>query len=156
MIQRIQTLFMALASISALLLFFFPIAEFLGSVHILKLYVFKLKEFMPGASPLIGSFFVLPLIILTVIMVLLPVIAIFKYKKMNVQYKFMRANMFLTIVVVAAILLYYTPAIAKLVQVEANYEIGAFLPLLALVFSILAMRSIRSDIKLIRSVDRIR
>ncbi|MBW7847133.1 MAG: DUF4293 domain-containing protein [Bacteroidales bacterium] len=156
MIQRIQTVFMALASLSAILLFFSPVAWYYGEAHTLAFFIHQVKEFMPGAETVSSFAFVLPLVLLNFLLVILPVVSIVRFKKLSLQYSLMRLNMFVSIIMVAALLLFYTARIAKMAQAEANYEFGAFMPLLAMVFSVIAMRGIRADIRLLRSVDRIR
>ena len=156
MIQRIQSVFMAVASISAVLLFFFPIAWYYGEVHTLAFFIYRVREYVPGAVHVTGFSFLLPLVLLNGVLIVLPIAAIFRYKNLKLQYSLMRLNMFLSIVMVAAILLFYTARIGKIIQEDPSYEFGAFMPLLAMVFSFLAMRGIRSDLRLLRSADRIR
>ncbi len=156
MIQRLQSVFMALASLSAILLFIFPVAWFYGNEHTIAFFVFQLKEHLPAAQALTGFAYLLPLIALTLVLVILPLFAIFNYKKLSFQYKLMRSNMLLSIVLTAVLLLYYASDISKMSGAEASYETGAFLPVIALAFSYVAMHFIKKDIKLLRSVDRIR
>lgn len=156
MIQRIQSVFMALASLSALVLFFFPIAWFYGSSNTIAFYVYGLSEHLPDAPVLKSWIFFLPLIGLTFALIVLPLVAVFNYKRLQQQLRWMRINMFLSILLIAALLLYYTTNIATLVGVEPNYAAGVFIPLFVLAFSFLAMRGIKKDVKLLRSVDRLR
>lgn len=156
MIQRIQSVFMALASLSALVLVFFPIAWYYGSSNTIAFYVYGFSEYLPDAPLLKSWLFFLPLIVLTIVLIVLPLVAVFNYKRLQQQYLWMRINMFLSILLIAALLLYYTSHIATLVGVEPNYGVGVFIPLIVLVFSFLSMRGIKKDIKLLRSVDRLR
>ncbi|MCC7319136.1 MAG: DUF4293 domain-containing protein [Bacteroidales bacterium] len=156
MIQRIQSIFMAAASLSALMLLIFPIAWYYGSSNTIAFYVFGFVEHLPDAPALKSWMFFLPLIVLTVVLIVLPLVAVFNYKRLQQQYRLMRVNMFVSILLVAALLLYYTTNAATLTSTEPSYATGVFIPLIILVFSFLAMRGIKKDVKLLRSVDRLR
>lgn len=156
MIQRIQSVHMVLAIISAALLFVFPVSWFYGSENTIEFFVFQLREHLPQAKPLVSGFFLIPLLVLTVALILLPLICIMQFKKLQFQYKIMRINMLLSVLLIGALLLFYISSLEKLTLTKADYDFGAFLPIFVLIFSFLAMRGIKSDIKLLRSVDRIR
>lgn len=156
MIQRIQSVFMALAALSALLLFFFPIAWFYGGSNTIAFYVYGMSEYMPGAPVLKPFAYFLPVLVLTAVLFFLPIVTVLKYKQLKKQYSWMRINMFLSIILIAGLLLYYTGNITAVVGAEPSYEFGVFIPLIILVFSFLAMRGIKKDLKLLRSVDRLR
>ena len=156
MIQRIQSIFMAAASLSALMLLIFPISWYYGSSNTIAFYVFGFVEHLPDAPALKSWMFFLPLIVLTVVLIVLPLVAVFNYKRLQQQYRLMRVNMFVSILLVAALLLYYTTNAATLTSTEPSYATGVFIPLIILVFSFLAMWGIKKDVKLLRSVDRLR
>ena len=156
MIQRIQSIFMAAASLSALMLLIFPISWYYGSSNTIAFYVFGFVEHLPDAPALKSWMYFVPLIVLTVVLIVLPLVAVFNYKRLQQQYRLMRVNMFVSILLVAALLLYYTTNAATLTSTESSYATGVFIPLIILVFSFLAMRGIKKDVKLLRSVDRLR
>ncbi len=147
---------MAAASLSALMLLIFPISWYYGSSNTIAFYVFGFVEHLPDAPALKSWMYFVPLIVLTVVLIVLPLVAVFNYKRLQQQYRLMRVNMFVSILLVAALLLYYTTNAATLTSTESSYATGVFIPLIILVFSFLAMRGIKKDVKLLRSVDRLR
>ncbi len=73
-----------------------------------------------------------------------------------VQLKLIRFGLFLNIALIAAIFFFYTNQISKAVLDDPDYKFGIYLPIITLLFIILAMRGVQKDIKLIRSADRLR
>lgn len=147
---------MALAFVAAALMFVFPVAWFYGSEHTIAFYIYSLREYLPGAPSVKGDLYLLPVLLLTAAMALVPVFAIFQFKKLMLQYVLMRFVMFAAILDVAGLLLFYINDIGQLTQAEPSYELGAFMPLIVIILAFLSMRAIKSDVRLLRSVDRIR
>ncbi len=156
MIQRIQSIFLFLAAIAAILLFFFPLASYFGNFHSVEVFVYYVKNFVPSGEPLFGPYFLMPLTIITALLVIMPLATIFMYKKMQQQVKVIQFTVILDLLFVGLVFLFFTDAFAKATQASAEFQLGVFLPLIHLVFLLLAMRAIKSDIKLIRSADRLR
>jgi CDP-diglyceride synthetase len=156
MIQRIQSVFLLIASIFALLQFFSPIAWFYGDASTLQFFVHRLIDHVPGNEPLFRLYFLLPIISIALILIILPLLTIFSFRHLNRQLKMIRAMIFLTLIQVAAIFFFYVDRISKFVLASPEYGFGIFIPLIILVFSFLSLRSVQKDIKLLRSVDRLR
>jgi hypothetical protein len=156
MIQRIQSVYLFLAFLSGVVLFFFPIAWYYGEVNTLEFFVCRIVDHVPSNVPLFGKYFLLPLSALNLVSALFSFFLIFLYKKLNRQYKLIRLNILLIIIYIGAVFFYYSDNIGSVVNSTAQFGVGAFLPLISLVFLVLAMRGINSDIKLLRSVDRLR
>jgi len=156
MIQRIQSIFLFLAAIVAVGLFFFPLAWFYGNDNTIAYYVYQAHDHVPSNGQLFSQSFFLPLAILAGLMIVLPFVIIFLYKKMQQQLKLIQLSIFLNLVFIGLVFLFYTEQLMKATAVEPNYSFGIFLPLIQLVFLVLALRSIRKDIKLIRSADSLR
>lgn len=156
MIQRIQSVFLLLAAVSAVLLFFFPLASYFGDFHSVEVFVYYVKDFVPSGEPLFGPYFLLPLTIIAALLVIMPFSTIFLYKKMRQQIKVIQFTVILDLLFVGLVFLFFTDAFAKATQSSAEYQIGVFLPLIHIVLTLLALRAINKDIKLIRSADRLR
>ena len=147
MIQRIQTVFLFLSAIFAGILFFAPIASFGVGEEILNLSIF-------GVENHTNAFLLLALAIL---MFVVPVVTIFMYKKRELQLKLSSLNVFLNALFCGLIFLFYVDNIqAKLSAETVVYAFGTYIPLINMVLSILAMRWIKKDIELIKSIDRLR
>lgn len=147
MIQRIQTVFLFLSAVFAGILFFAPIASFGLGNEIVSLTVFGIEN-QTGA---------LPLLILTILMLVVPFVTIFMFKKREVQLKLSSLNVFLNAVFCGLIFLFYVDKIQEYLSAETiAYAFGTYIPLINMVLSILAMRWIKKDIELIKSIDRLR
>lgn len=139
MIQRQQSIWLLLAATCSLLSFFFP---FFGGA----------EQNAAGTSGLMStinagsSFF---LIILTGASVLIGFITIFLYKDRKTQFKLAMAGLIISVVI---IILYFTE-IRTLPGVIALSSVFVFL---IPVFYFLAIRGIRRDEKLIKSLDKLR
>lgn len=159
MIQRIQTVYLFLASIFLLLMFCFPLAEFYHELNgAYKLWIFGLQNMVPGGDIIISRIAFMPLVTVIILIAALLIFTIFKYNNRKLQMQITNSMVFLTILVVMAIFLLYIPFIEKGVNISPTYtnSFSIFLPLLSLVFMILAIRGIRKDEKKVRSVDRLR
>lgn len=147
MIQRIQTVFLFLSAVLAGFLFFLPIASFDLGNEIVNLSIFGVEN---HSSALL-------LLILAVLMLAVPFLTIFMYKKRELQLKLSSLNVFLNALFCGLIFLFYVDNIQEKLSVETVvYNFGVYVPLINMVLSILAMRWIRKDIELIKSVDRLR
>ena len=98
-----------------------------------------------------------PLLLVLCILIILPVIAIFSYQKRRLQLLFVNTGILLTIALIAMIFLFYSDYFFQdIVKVRPDYQFGAFIPLISLVFLVLAFRAIRKDEALVKSADRLR
>lgn len=147
MIQRIQTIFLFLSVVFAGVLFFVPIASFSCGNEFVELSVF-------GAGNQMNAIL---LLILAVLTLLVPLVTIFLYKKRELQLKMSSLNVFLNALLCGLIFLYYADNVQEKLSAETiSYTFGVYIPLINMVLSVLAMRWIRKDIELIKSVDRLR
>lgn len=157
MIQRIQSVFLLLASISLALTFFFPMAEFIGMEDSLMLYVYKVQSLVPGSSNVYDIWFIMPLLAIVSLVIIFSLVTIFMYKNRIGQLKVIRFMMFLIAAMIGIVFLYYYDILATASGAEPNFiQVGAFAPLASLVFLYLAYRGVVKDEKLIRSADRLR
>ena len=155
MIQRIQTVFLFLAAVFAGDLFFSPIAAFEHGAEVMKLSVLGVNNQVDAQY--FNAIYTLPLLVLTIFVVVLPLVTIFMYKKRELQIKLSSLNVFLNAIICGLIFLYYVSNVEKTIAAEGvAYLFGTYIPLINMVLSILAMRWIKKDIELIRSVDRLR
>ena len=162
MIQRIQSLFLLLSVAAGALMFYFPIATYLQNIlsdnptgnYILFITGLQCLDPDPGFIP--SLWFAAPLWILTGTSVLLGIITIIMYKKRYIQLRLVAFNILLTIVYIVLVFVFYFNKIETLTGNEAAYQTGTFLPLVSLVFLVLANRYIRKDEALVKSTNRLR
>ncbi|MCX6281706.1 MAG: DUF4293 domain-containing protein [Bacteroidetes bacterium] len=157
MIQRIQSLFLAIAAAAAVLMFFFPVADFYSeTLGNYKLLATGLKCMDPDPKIHTSFWFSAPMLVFILGSAALSLLTIFRYKNRPLQIKLLAFNILITIVLVITILLFYMNSVEKLTGIKPEYQFGAFCPLINLIFLILANRFIRKDESLVRSADRLR
>ena len=98
MIQRRQTIYMLLTVILSALLFFMPLASFNINDNIMRFTIFGIQNPIEGVS--LSTTYTWPLVVLTILMTLVPLVAIFLYKKRELQVRLCRLSMLFNIVFV--------------------------------------------------------
>lgn len=158
MIQRIQTIYLFLAIVALILMNFFPLATFLSDFLYLKFYFTGVKNMAPGGEVPLTFTMVSPLIIAVVAIAFLTVMAIAAYRNRVRQIQVTNIAMMLNILFVLAVFFVYVPLIKRRVSIEPDFAsgIGMYLPIVSLLFLILANRAIKRDENLVRSADRLR
>ena len=158
MIQRIQTLYLSLAFVAMALLFAFPLAQFFAEYGAYVFSITGLKNMVPGEPSAFKPILFLPLIIVAVGIALLTLFAIFQFKKRSLQIKLTSIGVLTSIALIMGIFFLYIPMIEKKINIVPDYSkaFGIYLPLVALVFMVMANRAIKRDEKLVRSADRLR
>lgn len=155
MIQRIQTVYLLLATIAMSLTLFLPLATIWqgGNEIIIKAWF---------ADGTVGFKAPLPLylgIILSVATAL-PFVTIFLYKKRMAQIRICVSEIVLLLGSVAFIALYCYRLCEVLAEMmtDLNFTLGfaSLMPFVAIIFVVLAIRGIARDEALVRSLDRIR
>ncbi|NVO20267.1 MAG: DUF4293 domain-containing protein [Bacteroidetes bacterium] len=157
MIQRIQTIYLSLAIIALGILFFFPLASFLSDLSYLKFYITGVKNMAPGGDVPLSMMYVLPLVLLVIAVLFISVMSLLQYKNRPRQIKFTSIAVMLNILAILAILFVYVPIIERKTGVKPDYGyLGIYLPVISLLFLVLANMAIKRDEKLVRSSDRLR
>ncbi len=152
MIQRIQSIYLLVATILLGSVFAYPFAELLSSEG--QLFIFSFNGLSVENEE--GMYLLtIPPIILLVIVTLISFISIFLYKKRVIQMRMNSLNIFL-MVGYLGLNYYYIQNFSKQLDGVVSYEITAIFPFVAAVLTYLAIRAIGKDEALIRSMDRIR
>ena len=157
MIQRIQTIFLALVVILGVAASFLPILEFTGyeATYIMDLYktvviddVTTILNKNMGIGVLQGT------------IQLIALATIFLFKKRQLQIKLGKLNILLIATQIAVIVLYSDVAKeatgVDLNEIVVSVQMGAAIPVLSLIFTYLAVHFIKKDDKLVRAADRLR
>ncbi len=153
MIQRIQTVYLLLASIAYSLLFYFPINEMLFGNRVLVLNIWGLYEQNGDNLEQIAEAY--PILILSILSVILPFLIIFLFKNRKLQMR-LTLNASIISLGLMGLNLYYLYQVATTNETQIGFSVGLVLPLVAFILQILAFRAIRKDDLLIKSIDRIR
>ena len=157
MIQRLQSLYLAIAGAAIAIAFFFPIITYINDAQIwLEIY---LKGITDNSSPQLGinNYMLLPLQIIAVLAVIIAVTSVFLYKNRKSQMKLVRLGIVLLLVEITLIFFYYANILAKVSSTVPDFNhAGIYLLLVSLVMFVLANRGIMKDDKLVRAADRLR
>jgi Domain of unknown function (DUF4293) len=140
MIQRQQTLWLLLATLAAILTFMFPFAT--GEALIAKTNMKQLVQLDAGSN-----FFIL---ILTIASTGISAVTIFLFKDRKMQLNLC----ILGLLVSAGTLVLYILNAKKLVTVTP--ALWAILPVIVMLSFFMAMRNIRKDEKLVKSLEKLR
>ena len=155
MIQRIQSIYLLLASISSGILLGTPLYYSETASAKYTLYIGGLLQTHPEESILSNH---PALFSVGILLTLFPVIILFLYKKRQIQMRLSASAMMAN---TAMLMLLAGIANKSLEQITGDhlneaFGVGLLLPALSIVFLFLANKAIRKDDKLIRSADRLR
>lgn len=153
MIQRIQTVFLLLSLLSMGLLFFFPYANLEQKDSVIVEFSIKGAELTKDNEKL--DYNVLPLTIIVVLSCCITFITILLFKKRMIQIRLSFLNIILQLGT-AGMMYYFVYSANKSFGESFSVNVMLVLPLVAAIFSFLAIRAIAKDEALVRSIDRIR
>jgi len=157
MIQRVQTIWLFLASATLFLLFLFPYFQFFDQMDIAKaIKVTGIYQMHEGQVIQTTSFILQA--IATTIIALLPLIIIFFYKNRKKQLKLIFLNALLVVILSTWLFMVSKDNLLNSSHnfTITNIGIGTLLIPLDVIFLLLAAQGIRKDEKLVRSADRLR
>ncbi len=145
MIQRKQSVWLLLAALLSAGVFYFDLYQW----HMI------LINGKDGIVPMrVNDNF--PSFLLALVMCVLPLIAIFMFNKRKMQVNMALLSILTTIAFIALQVWRVSLAVFKQPVTSSSYWIGSVLPVMAIVFLIMAIVGIRKDEKLVKSVDRLR
>ncbi|MFT6851047.1 MAG: hypothetical protein ACJATA_001865 [Sphingobacteriales bacterium] len=167
MIQRIQTLYLLLATISVALMFVFPIlklekkekggGEKFAVIYEVNTYGIKAVDVPEDKVNYISETDDSPLVgIIIGISGILTLVSIFLFKFRIVQINLSRLAVLTT--VIAGVVAFFDYAYNNLIRTAdvMDFGPGFFIPLIIVVFTLLAISGIQKDEDLIKAADRVR
>ena len=137
MIQRIQTVWLFLAAVITAATLYFPIFK-LANDSLLGLEDNYIGILLVAAAALLSLF------------------TLFSFKKRSLQLKLIWLNVLLILGLLVFMFFTIDQARTALPSPGGAYRLGAFVPIVSLVFLFLARAGIRKDIKLLKAYDRLR
>jgi hypothetical protein len=157
MLQRIQTVYLMLAFIASALLFSkLPIAIFqLPNIGDIPFNIISKFQNPDLSQDLFTNVNTLPLMLINGALVLLTFIPVLLYRNRPLQFRLTMFG-FLASVILIIVMFFTADSMQNQLKVEAQYKLGAILPLISMVFLILASKAIRKDERLIKNSDRLR
>ena len=158
MIQRIQTIFLAIVVILGVLFSFAPILEFTGYEFSYLMNAYKTIVIGNEDGEIIAKN--MGVGVMQGLIFLVALSAIFSFKNRSLQIKLCKLNILLIALQIAAIVMYSdtvkTAIGPNIEDVLVSYKFGSIIPVLSLVLTYLAIRFIKKDDKLVRAADRLR
>ena len=137
MIQRIQTIYLFIAFItSAVLPFVLPLWKLDGGTD----FYFMQNQWYAAIFGLSGA---------------LSLLGILSYKKRQHQFVIGRLNIILNLILLG-LFVYRSLNVSGEIPAVSEKGIGMFLPIVSIVFLVLANKAIKKDEDLVKSVDRLR
>lgn len=172
MIQRIQTLWLALAVLCMVLCFTLPLASYSlitvdGTEHTARFGLVQdsseeLQQITDNPMPM-HRMATWPLIALAMGTMLVSLVAIFFYHNRVLQMRVVAMALLLCMAYIALVFIWAVDAYGKLatdylksMPAQTTWMAGSFVPLAALVLLVLAQRSIKRDENKVRAADRLR
>jgi len=154
MIQRIQTLFLGLVVIVMSLNLFSPVWIASHAYRKITIMPFYLLDNNEGVEKHHGILYVAIAIIL---IIGIAIFSMSQFKNRTLQLRLGMLNSLLLSAVVLAFYLVIGKGKTMMGETfEESFELGFYLPLVSIIFNILANRFIKKDDDLVKSVDRIR
>ena len=147
MIQRIQSVYLFGVAVSSIVMFFVPFGE-VGGYTLTAMELSNTEEVLKQTLPLAGLIAVASILALT---------TIFLFKNRTLQIKLCTLSMILQAGILVLALFHYLDGVAvELDDAQPIYSIGIYLPVVGMVLSFLASKTIKKDDDLVKSVDRLR
>jgi len=156
MIQRIQTIYLLISAVLMSLTIAFPFVGFIAEKGYLDISAFTIND--PGLVVFTeASSSILTLGVSIIVIAVMNLASIFMFTKRSTQIRFVRYAMLLKVAALGVVG-YFTYLITTNAPIDVNAtpRIGALITVLAIIIDWFAIRAIKKDENLIKSVDRIR
>lgn len=157
MIQRIQTIWLLLATIVILGLFMFPYLNYIDLVGLGKK-LFVTGEYSAVNNESVKQSNFLLQTIATIVVALVPFVTIFQFKNRKLQIKLIFVS--IALIALLGVWMYFTSVDTLDLISQSfganNIGVGFFLLPISIIFLAMALGGIRNDEKLIKSADRLR
>ena len=155
MIQRIQSVYLFLVFVFAIVFSVLPLAQFTIDASTVSLKLSNYQSFF-NQTQLSASWLSIVVIVVWLAALLLTAFMTFQYKKRVLQIKLGKLNMLLHVLLVMVTFFFIDNLRSQIEGMEFSYGAGILFPVISLIFILMAIKGIRKDEALIRSADRIR
>ncbi len=155
MLQRIQSIYLFLVFVFALLFALLPLAQLNGETVDLPVRMINFGSFFEQTTLVMGWMGVL-IILLWVVVLLITVFMTFQYKNRLYQIKLGKLNMLLHVALILVSFFFIDHLRSQVSEGALAYGAGILFPVISLIFILMSIKAIRRDENLVRSADRIR
>jgi glucan phosphoethanolaminetransferase (alkaline phosphatase superfamily) len=156
MIQRKQSVFLALAALLGIIIFFLDIALIQISVPEKKTVILHFASLEATGVTIVQPFFYNMIMIFDVLIVALCIYTIFEFANRPKQIKLCRGVIFLIVLLIGCMFLITDKLKGQFTGSTIFYLYALYVPIVMLVLVFLAIQGISADEKLVRSADRLR
>ena len=157
MIQRIQTVYLFLASAVMVLINWLPLVKFTiknnETENLVDFTTFGIENNINDVAIYVTTY---PIAIITFLTAVLSFIAIFMYKNRTKQKNVALISLFLSLMFYAIFIIYWWYLKDFISTTQTTISYGLAIPAVSLILNMLAAKAINADEKLVRSTDRIR
>ncbi len=156
MFQRIQTVYLFLVFVFAILFVMLPLANLVPEDPYMSLQLSKYSVFFDAFEGITGRWMAFLLVVLFFTVMLITVLTSFYYKRRLLQIKLGKFNMLVHAAMILVSFFMIDHISKQLPDYTVTYGPGIFFPIASLIFILLANRAIRKDENLVRAADRFR
>ena len=152
MIQRVQSIWLFLASFTLFLLIILPVVTKISNDT--EYWILVSGMYQKAATGTVKMEGFMALFISTIALALLTFANIFSFRNRTIQKRICNV-----VIILIVALSFWISQMAQHLPGGLEgvaYNAGAFMPILAIIFNILALRGIKNDEQLIKSADRLR
>lgn len=156
MIQRVQSVYLLLVTVLMSVMLVRPYAELTLADD--KSLTFRTHAIIMDSESEATTLFktTIPVVGLALIIAILSFGNIFLYNRRIVQLRICLTNIILLLALLVIMFAYYSTTKASLTTIHHTFKISVIFPLLSLIFTIMAYRTIHHDEVLVNSYKRIR
>lgn len=156
MLQRIQSVYLAIAAVLSLVLFFISFSVVFPESEPANVTELSVLSFDSGHGSIVKPASYLALLALNVLTLLLSIYALFKFKNRSQQIKLTRLAVFTSLLLLGGMFLYTDIVKQKIDNAHISYMYGIVAPIFQAVLLVFAASAIKKDDDLVRSADRLR
>jgi heme exporter protein D len=155
MIQRVQTIYLVIVKLFAILFLFLPLGKIINNTEAASVSLLSINEQDYFGAHIEYVWLRYVVIAIAVMILALTVVVIFSYKNRRKQIKFDQMNLILHILLIS-MAFFYVDFIKAYTELPFNFGIAIIFPIISMVLILIANRAIKKDEKLVRSTDRLR
>lgn len=156
MLQRIQSVFLFLVFVFAVLFLVFPLGTFRMNDTVVSIVLVGGNLAPENHFTDYAQWFRMVLSLLPLLAMVFTTYIIFQFKKRMYQVKLGRVNLFIHLIILVVGFFYLDQLRDALPQMSFSYGPAVFFPIVSLILILRANRSIIKDEKMVRAADRIR
>ncbi len=156
MLQRIQSVYLFIVFIFAVLFGVLPLAYFPVDAPEMPLRLLQYRVFMDAFAEMYGQWLGGVLIVLFSAIMLITVYTTFQYKNRLHQIAMGKLNILLHVVLIMATFFFLDTIRGQVDATDFSYGPAVIFPVISLIFILLSNKAIRKDENLVRAADRLR